>query len=314
MFHENADLKGLKRTTMAIVGKKPDPNRIKKITESIIGLPTLPTVVAKMLELVDNPRTSASSLARLIAADQALTARILKLANSAYYGFSREISTVNMAIVVLGFNTVKDMGLSLSVFDAFKAEKGDTTFDLTRFWEHSIACGITSRMLARNYRSRYSAEAFVAGLLHDIGKVILNQYFKNEFLAIIDAQKEGATLEEAEQTVIGTSHTQIGSWLADKWNLPRIIARTLKYHHEPWETKKEALFIAFIHLANYICHISGYGYSGRQETTEPDERLWELFRAENVRIEPEDIASLQTEFLLEFDKSEAFVSSLHEHT
>ena len=291
-----------------------DPKRIKRITESIIGLPTLPTVVAKMIELVDNPRTSASSLARLIASDQALTARILKLANSAYYGFSREISTVNMAIVILGFNTVKDMGLSLSVFEAFKAAKDDASFDLTRFWEHSIACGIASRMLARTYRTRYTAEAFVAGLLHDIGKVILNQYFKNEFTSIIAAQKEGATLEEAEETIIGTTHSQIGAWLADKWNLPRIISRTIKYHHAPWETKKESLFVAFIHLANYLCHTSGYGYSGRMEVTEPDERLWEILQNENVPIEQDDIASLQTEFLLEFDKSEAFVSSLHEHT
>jgi len=299
---------------MATPPKKADPHRIKRITESIIGLPTLPTVVAKMIELVDNPRTSASSLARLIAADQALTARILKLANSAYYGFSREISTVNMAIVILGFNTVKDMGLSLSVFEAFKSGKGDTSFDLTRFWEHSIACGIASRMLARSYRTRYTAEAFVAGLLHDIGKVILNQYFKNEFNAIVDAQKEGVTLEEAENAIIGTTHSQIGAWLADKWNLPRIISRTIKYHHTPWEINKEPLFIAFIHLANYLCHISGYGYSGRLEVVEPDERLWEIFQMENVPIEEEDVASLQTEFLLEFDKSEAFVSSLHEHT
>lgn len=297
---------------MATSRKNADPHRIKRITESIIGLPTLPTVVAKMIELVDNPRTSASSLARLIASDQALTARILKLANSAYYGFSREISTVNMAIVVLGFNTVKDMGLSLSVFEAFKSDKGDTSFDLTRFWEHSIACGIASRMLARGYRTRYSAEAFVAGLLHDIGKVILNQYFKNEFSSIIAAQKEGVTLEDAEVEVIGTTHSQIGAWLADKWNLPRIISRTIKYHHAPWETNKEQLFVAFVHLANYLCHISDYGYSGRHEITEPDERLWGIFHNENVPVAEEDITSLQNEFLLEFDKSEAFVSSLHE--
>ena len=90
---------------------RPDPQRIRRITESIIGLPTLPTVVSKMIELVDNPRTSAGSLARLISTDQSLTAKILKLANSAYYGFPREISTVNKAIVVMGFNAVRDMGL-----------------------------------------------------------------------------------------------------------------------------------------------------------------------------------------------------------
>lgn len=288
------------------------PDRIRKITESIIGLPTLPTVVAKMIELVDNPRTSAASLARLIASDQALTARILKLANSAYYGFSREISTVNMAIVVLGFNTVKDMGLSLSVFDAFKSKQQHPSFDLNRFWEHSIACGIAARMLARNYRSRYTGEAFVAGLLHDIGKVILNQYFQNEFLLIIEAQVKGATLEEAETSIIGTHHSQIGSWLAEKWNLPRIISRSLLHHHEPWDSKKEPIFVALIYLANHICHLSGFGHSGRINIADPDPQLWETFRNENVPLDEADLPNLQTEFLLEFDKSEAFISSLHE--
>src|SRR5512133_1566252 len=142
----------------------PDTLRIKRITESILGLPTLPTVVSKMIELVDNPRTSAASLSRLISTDQALTARLLKLANSAYYGFQREISTVNMAIVVLGFNTVKDMGLSLSVFDMFK--EGDTAgaFDTTQFWEHSVGCGIAARAIARFCGHRLAGEAFVAGL------------------------------------------------------------------------------------------------------------------------------------------------------
>ena len=297
---------------MTTTGKHSNSDRIKRITESIIGLPTLPTVVAKMIELVDNPRTSASSLARLIAADQALTARILKLANSAYYGFSREISTVNMAIVVLGFNTVKDMGLSLSVFDVFKSGKPNTSFDLTRFWEHSIACGIASRMLARSYRTRFTGEAFVAGLLHDIGKVILNQYFQEEFLAIIEDQRRGITLEEAETGIIGTRHTQIGSWLAEKWNLPRIISRTLLYHHEPWAPDKENLFIAIVSLADHLCHLCGFGHSGRLQAGEPDERLWEIFSKENISVDPADLATLQTEFLLEFDKNEAFISSLHQ--
>lgn len=288
------------------------PDRIKRITESIIGLPTLPTVVAKMIELVDNPRTSASSLARLISSDQALTARILKLANSAYYGFSREISTVNMAIVILGFNTVKDMGLSLSVFDVFKSKKPNSAFDLTRFWEHSIACGIASRMLARSYCSRYTGEAFVAGLLHDIGKVILNQYFQDEFIAMIESQKKGATLEEAETGVIGTHHTAIGSWLAEKWNLPRIISRNLMYHHEPWIPSKDNLFIAFVNLADHLCHLCGFGHSGRLQPPAFDERLWEIFRSENILLEEGDVPALQTEFLLEFDKSEMFVASLYD--
>lgn len=298
---------------MSIPKKAVDPSRIKRITESIIGLPTLPTVVSKMITLVDNPRTSAASLARLISTDQALTARILKLANSAYYGFSREISTVNMAIVILGFNTVKDMGLSLSVFDAFKNRSNNDIFDLTRFWEHSIACGVAARMLARTYQSRYAGEAFVAGLLHDIGKVILNQYFHTEFITILQQAAEGVSFEVAEERVIGTHHSQIGAWLAEKWNLPRVISRTLLYHHEPWIAQREHLFVAFVSLANYLCHLCGLGHSGRLSVEPLDQRCWDIFAAEGIPIEESDVATLQSEFLLEFDKSEAFVSSLHEH-
>ena len=290
----------------------PDPQRIRRITESIIGLPTLPTVVSKMIELVDNPRTSAASLARLISADQALTARILKLANSAYYGFSREISTVNMAIVVLGFNTVKDMGLSLSVFDVFKKMENTDKFDIARFWEHSIACGIASRMLARNYRSRFAGEAFVAGLLHDIGKVILNQYFHKEFMEIMVRTSNGIVLEEAEEQVIGTHHTQIGAWLAEKWNLPKIISETLLFHHDPWNAHKDQVFVATIHLANHLCHICGFDHSGRTVIPVLDSKVWEIFQKKSIPVDEPDLSSLQSEFLLEFDKSDSFISFLHE--
>ncbi len=291
-----------------MVKKKPDPYRIKRITESIIGLPTLPTIVSKMLELVDNPRTSAASLARLISSDQTLTARILKLANSAYYGFPKEISTVNMAIVVLGFNTVKEMGLSLSVFDAFKNQDNASVFDISRFWEHSIGCGVASRMLARNYHSRNSSEAFVAGLLHDIGKIILNQYFHREFAQIMEMVVKGNTLEDAEEATIGTSHGQVGCWLAERWNLPEIISQTILWHHQPWTAQKENVFIATVTLGDYLCHLCNIGNSGRTSINSPDTRFWEIFQSEKIPIDEPDLDNLQTDFLLEFDKADTFIS------
>lgn len=293
--------------------KKTDPLRIKKITESIIGLPTLPTVVSKMIQLVDNPRTSAASLAKLISSDQALTARILKLANSAYYGFPREISTVNMAIVVLGFNTVKDMGLSLSVFDAFKNIKGTGNFDVSRFWQHSIACGIASRMLTRSHRTRYAGEAFVAGLLHDIGKVILNQYFHDEFMEIIRLASSGTEFDIAELEVIGTGHAQIGAWLAEKWNLPKIISSAILYHHNPWDSSDERLFNAIITLSDYLCHVSDYSYSGRSSPPMLQASMWEIFQKDNIPVDEPDIENLLAEFQAEFDNSETFVNLLQEN-
>jgi len=288
--------------------QRPDPLRIRRITESIIGLPTLPTVVSKMIELVDNPKTSAGSLARLISADQSLTAKMLKMANSAYYGFPREISTVNMAIVVMGFNAVRDMGLSLSVFDVFKEAQGSRNFDVTRFWEHSIACGVAAKVLGRRYHHRFSGEAFVAGLLHDIGKVVLNQYMHKEFLDIMNRVQRGQPLDEAEVEVAGVGHGEIGGWLADKWRLPFVISESIRFHHAPWGAVRNPALVAIVSIANYLCHRSALGNSGRQTPLVPSEQTWKIFSDNNIGIEESDLDNIQTEFLLELDRNDTFMA------
>ncbi len=286
-------------------------SKIKKITESIISLPTLPTVVTKMIQLVDNPKTSASSLARLIYTDQALTARILKLANSAYYGFPREISTVNMAIVVLGFNTVKEMGLSLSVFEFFKDGTGDSVFDISRFWEHSLGCGSASRMLARRLNYHLTGEAFVAGLLHDIGKIILRQYLPKEFLVVIDrVNQQKADLDLVEMEIVGATHAQIGAWLAEKWNLPRIIVDAIAYHHAPWDAKEDQILVSIVSVGNYLCHLSQIGNSGRLDPKKPDAKIWDIFRGAALALDEPDLMGLQSEFLMEFDKTDLMLTSM----
>jgi len=155
--------------------------QIKKITQSIIGLPALPTVITQMIGLIGNPKTSARDVARLIATDQALTAKILKLANSAFCGFPRTISTANHAIVVLGLETVKSLVLNVSVLERFAGSSKDTSFDHQKFWEHCIACGVAARLLAGKLRYWIQEEAFAAGILHDIGKLILSQYWVKSY-------------------------------------------------------------------------------------------------------------------------------------
>jgi HD-like signal output (HDOD) protein len=287
---------------------KPDPKRIRRIAESIIGLPTLPTVVSKMLELVDNPRTSTAVLARLVSTDQSLTARILKMANSAYYGFPREISTVNMAIVVMGFNAVKDMGLSLSVFDVFKDASGVQNFDITRFWEHSIGCGVAAKTIARRCRHSIAGEAFVAGLLHDIGKVVLSQYMRKEFDDIMQHVANGGSIDEAEMDLVGASHGEIGSWLAEKWRLPVMISQSIRFHHSPWECREHAVLVAIVSVANYLCHKNNIGASGRPDTPVIDEKTWNIFRENKIAFEEVDLENMSSEFLMELDKSDMFTS------
>jgi len=294
------------------VTKKVDPESIKRVTQSVIGLPTLPTVVSKMLKIIDNRRTSADTLARLISSDQALTAKVLKLANSAYYGYQREISTVNMAIVVLGFNAVKEMGLGLSVIDVFKNPlSGAAGFDAVKFWEHSAACGVASRMLSKNSGSRFSGEAYVAGLLHDMGKLILNQYFGEDFFNVLK-EAQTSDLESAETALLGVSHGEVGAWLAEKWNLPAIICETLKYHHEPWNAAIDPSFVAFVTVADLLCHRTGMGNSGRSSPPQYDERLWDIFSKAAMPLDESDLVQLQSDLLAEFDKTENFVSFIQD--
>jgi putative nucleotidyltransferase with HDIG domain len=265
-----------------------------------------------MIELVDNPKTSAASLARLICADQALTARILKLANSAYYGFPREISTVNQAIVVLGFNAVKDTGLSLSVFDMFKDGPSTSGFDITRFWEHSMAAGIGARLCARRTAPGLVGEGFVAGLLHDIGKVVFRQYFPREFGQILDLVTQGCSLDDAEMQILGCSHAQVGAWLVEKWRLPAKIVEAIAYHHIPAQAPSEPAFVAAITLANYLVHRHNLGASGRVGSQEAPAQLWEILGTLPTPFEQSDIEALESDFLLQYDQADSFVSFIHD--
>jgi len=284
-------------------------SKIKRITESILGLPTLPTVVAQMIEMVDNPKTSAASLARLISSDQSLTAKILKLANSAYYGFPREISTVNLAIVVLGFNAVKDMGLSVSILEAFSNSAETDLFELTKFWEHSIGCGVAARMLAKKFNYRISGEAFVAGLLHDMGKVVLNQYLRYDLIKVLKiADERKCPLIEAEQEVLEVTHPQIGAWLAEKWNLPEHIVEVITFHHDPVNADRSPELVGIVYLANILCHLCRIGNSGEVVIPEISLVLWEWLQSKQIYVETGELEKYSQDFLEELAKAETFIN------
>ena len=284
--------------------------RIKKITQSIIGLPTLPTVITQMIGLIDHPKTSAKDVASLISTDQALTAKILKLANSAFYGFPRGIATVNHAVVVLGFDTVKNLGLSVSVLERFSSGSSDTEFDRQKFWEHSIACGVAARMLAGKLRYRVQGEAFAAGILHDIGKLILSQYFTDEFGGVLTlARDEDIYIGKAEEQVLGVTHTEIGHWLAEKWNLPDKLVAAIAYHHTPGRLERDAELPSLIHLADFLCRREKIGDGGGTRLPNLDPAA---LRAFGIHEEPKTalrrIFGYGEELQEEMERADAFAS------
>lgn len=216
-------------------------DRIRTKLELMKQLPAIPAVASVVLQAIDNPDTSGIYLAKLIERDPALTARVLSVANSPFYGFSRKISTVELAIVLLGLSTIKEIIISLIIQGVFARVK-NKVFDINQFWRYSVFCGSTARYFARRLGYRVAGEAFVAGLMHDVGILIQAEFFTNEFLEIREHQlKWGVSYVEAELTILQCSHTDIGAWFAEKWQLPSQLIDSLYYHHSVDIKDKEPL-------------------------------------------------------------------------
>jgi putative nucleotidyltransferase with HDIG domain len=266
------------------LSEKLTSKKIKKITQHIFDLPTLPTTVAKIIELVDHPSTTAQTLSRIISSDQALTAQILKLANSSYYGFPQKINTVPLAIVVIGTETLKNMALSVSVIDRFSKFQHSMPFDIYLFWEHAIGTAIASRMLAKEIKYQVSGEIFAAGLLHDLGKYVMSLYFKDDFSKVIskmiDEDKPMFKIEEEVFPEI--SHAQIGAWLVEKWNLPTPIVMAINYHHNPIEAGEHQEIAWIINFGDYLTKKMGVGYSGDMSTPRVYENIHEVLNLKNT--------------------------------
>ena len=230
-----------------------DKNELKNFVYQIDDLPSLPSLAVRVIEVLEDPDTTATELAKIISADQGITLRILRMANSAYYGFSRQIGTVNLAIVVLGFDAVKSLTLSLSIKDTIKKWGADLNFDFKEYWIHSLYTAVGARMLAKNVSYKIPGEAFVAGLIHDMGKLVIAKYFKDKYEIICqiieDEEKPGHVVEER---VLEVNHGAIGGWLAEKWQLPDSITDTVTNHHSPANSSVDPHLTSIINLANSL--------------------------------------------------------------
>lgn len=232
---------------------------LKEKVQNILQLPALPTIAVEVASLIDNPNTSVSKLTQVISADQVLTAKVLKIANSPFYGFQRKISTLDFAIMVLGFDSLKEILISVSLISAFK-KKEDKYFHSKEFWEHSLATGIAGRTLARQLGYRISGESFVAGLIHDIGILVTHQYFHEDYVRIVEAVTDGkSSFQEMEPKVLMSTHGDIGAWLAERWNLPEQLIEAIKFHHRPELAERNPQLTALIHFVDYLCHKLGIG-------------------------------------------------------
>jgi HD-like signal output (HDOD) protein len=230
-------------------------NRVKKKLESIRDLPTIPIVISEVLAAIDNPNTSAAHLAELIEKDQALTARVLRIANSPFYGYSRAISTIDLAIVIMGLNTLKEIVLSL-IIKRFFSKITANMFDAKQFWNYSVYCGAASKLLSRKLGYKITGEAFIAGLMHDIGFLVIIEYFKADFLKMSQIHLHAQLSHlEAEDLILGSTHAEIGAWIAERWNFPENIVEAIKNHHTHYQKfKPENGIMSLVNDFNEVQH------------------------------------------------------------
>jgi HD-like signal output (HDOD) protein len=208
--------------------------RARRIAQRVKEIPTLPAVMTHFFDLIDDPTTTAARLASFISYDQSFTIKILKLANSAFYGLSRKVGTVELALLILGFEEVRNLALTVVVVDTFKGEEFYQILDVNEFWTHSIAVAAGCKVIAGARMLRSPGELFVAGLLHDVGTLVLARDASDDFKNVVEKIKQDKIPQhEAEMALLGFTHADVGWWLAKSWNLPLNQVGAIAHHHNP---------------------------------------------------------------------------------
>ncbi len=234
----------------------PDKDQLRLQVEKVSNLPTLPGIVTRIAEMVESPETTGRQLGREIAKDQVISAKVLKLVNSGFYGFSEPISTIQHAVTLLGFNTVKSLVLSSTVLDLMKDS-------LPGLWEHSLACARTCSIIAGHIELDEQEEISTAGLLHDLGKVILRQTMEREFRRIANyVDRADMLFYQAEEKVLGVNHGEMGGWLLEKWALPPKLVEPIVDHHDFRPNRDYTENTAILHLADILCRAQAFGSGG----------------------------------------------------
>ena len=226
---------------------------LKQYVQQITQLPTIPFVAEQILKLVHDERTSVDKLSNIIENDPPITAKILSVANSAFFGYKTTTTTIHDSILRIGFNNVRDVALGVSLMTVFEDREGRLrAFDYQRIFNHSVTVGAVAQMISKGLKLKFTDEIFMNGILHDLGYLVLNKYFPDTYMQVLGVFEKIKDLLEAEEAVFDFTHAEIGAWLAEKWNLPEGVLNAVLYHHKPSLATGNSDRVAVIHIADYI--------------------------------------------------------------
>jgi putative nucleotidyltransferase with HDIG domain len=261
-------------------------NTVNDILKKVGTLPPLPGTAVKLMGVINDPASTVEEIVKTIKYDQAVTGEVLRLCNSAYFGLSRTVTSLSEAMVCLG--TVKVLQLVMSVHTSSLLSREQVGYGLEPgiLWKHSVGVALAASTVAQRIERSNANLVFTAGLLHDIGKVILNEYVADDFVEIARRVSEDhMAFSEAEHEVLGFSHQEIGGRIAEMWELPEAIVRCIRWHHDPGELDTPDVFVDIVHLANCICLLMGIGLGEDGLYCRADDRVMQRHGLHEVDLE-----------------------------
>lgn len=269
-----------------------DENRI---INNIDDLPVMPEIVLKINEISQNPEVSIDEISEIIEKDSALSAKVLRLANSSYYGLASQVDSISRAIIVLGFNTVCNLAASIGISKIFKEQYKNISIDLSGLWFHTLGCAVAAKVIISEKNQNYAERAFICGILHDIGKIIIAKILPAEQKKIFDAlYKSKKTIYDIEEEIISTNHAKVGFAIGKKWKFPEYILDVIRFHHDPLQSKIAPDIASAVHLGNAISKALSLGVSTDSRAfIKPI--VWEQLRINQQKI-PSLIKDIQNEF------------------
>lgn len=281
--------------------------RLKHVQNYILRMPNLSTTVTKVFEICNDPKASPNDLNRVISLDPVLTGKVLTLINSAYYGLPKRVTSLTRAIIMLGLNTVRNLALSTAVLEAFGRKESFPALSMEAFWAHSLCVGVAAKALAaaKGVPVTEREEYFVAGLLHDLGKIPLNACFPKEYVQVLELTRtDELALYQSETAILDLDHCTVGGMIADKWNLGESMHDSLCHHHDLEEASdKNRDLVAVVALANAFANIFETGLV--QEPFPEDRVLTDLL--DRVGANWYTLSRLGETVLQEIEKAKVFL-------
>ncbi len=285
------------------------PEEVKRRVSKIESLATLPSIATEILEVLRSSRSGMREIARLVERDPSITAKILKVANSPLWGFQGRVDNVQRALILLGLKQVTNIVIAVSLYSSFSRLKPNPYFDREKFWLHSAGTGQIARAFTKKLGVYFNGEEFVAALIHDVGKMVFDQFFSSEFQEILSlARSNGKRIYDLEQSKLGCTHADVGSWLLAKWNFPDAIVNAVRYHHKPQNAPQHRDLAAIIHLSELFCEMWGIGFDEDiKQVCLEDNTGWHILRSSYPKLKEIDVERFTFELNLEIEKAQLFI-------